>query len=113
MLTRPPRFILRAALLLVLVTASPGMAAPFCAITERTTVCTYTDVQACQHAAEQQQGVCTVDPQALRVPVGSTTPFCLLNSTGTYCAFTAWKACELAAIQYKGLCVVNPQRFPQ
>ena len=108
-----PKIIAITSLLLTL-TASVAMAAPYCAVFAWGKQCDYVDYNECLRAAGTH-GECVTNRQEDRAP-SETAPYCLVTPYGTKCIYDDAPACRMAAsIENSQLiknasCVENPNR---
>ena len=109
----PAKIIIISSLLLAL-TTSVAIAAPYCAVFAWGKVCDYSDLNECLRAAGSDGG-CKINQEEDKAPSG-TAPFCLVTSEGTECIYDDAPACRMAAsintpaFANKVVCVANPNR---
>ena len=107
------RIIIFSSLLLAL-TTSGAIAAPYCAIFAWGKLCDYSDLKECLRAAGSDGG-CEINQEKDKASSG-TAPFCLVTSQGTKCIYEDAQACRMAAsinspaFTQKAVCEVNPNR---
>jgi hypothetical protein len=97
--------------LLSLIAPLPVVAAPFCiesmALPPQ---CMYYDAGLCQQAADQQHGLCAVNPNEVKVSPG-IGHYCLLTSSlVSSCIYTDRRDCQRDATVQHGACVDAPSR---
>lgn len=109
---------LRAAVLILGLAAPIGaQAAPFCVRNEMLAPqCIYYDASECQRDAQQQGGVCSVNPSEFPVQAG-TGQYCLVTSTrASLCVYTDRNTCTVDALRQHGACTdtapIAPSRAP-
>jgi hypothetical protein len=100
--------------LLLALTTSGAIAAPYCAIFAWGKLCDYSDLKECLRAAGSDGG-CEINHEKDKAPSG-TAPFCLVTSQGTKCIYDDAQECRMAAsinspaFTQKAVCEVNPNR---
>jgi hypothetical protein len=95
------------ATVLVLSLAAPvsAIAAPFCVRNQMLAPqCIYYDASECQRDAQQQGGVCSVNPSEFPVQAGSGQ-YCLVTSTrASLCVYSDRNTCTADALRQHGAC---------
>lgn len=101
------------AVLLGLLTPVGGHAAPFCLGTQSVPPqCIYYDADSCRREAGRQGGVCSANPQEVRVST-NIGQFCVMTSQQvSLCIYLDRGTCEIAAAHQHGACVSSPGVAP-
>lgn len=100
--------------LLLALTTSVAIAAPYCAVFAWGKVCDYNNFNDCLRAAGSD-GRCEINQKENKAPSG-TAPFCLVTPQGTKCIYDDASACRMAAsintpaFANKVVCAANPNR---
>ena len=100
--------------LLLALTTSVAIAAPYCAVFAWGKQCDYYDLNECLRAAGSHGG-CEINQKENKAPSG-TAPFCLVTPQGTKCIYDDAPACRMAAsiensaLIKNAVCAVNPNR---
>jgi hypothetical protein len=112
-----PRPFRAAALVLGLAAPVTALAAPFCVRNQMLAPqCIYYDASECQRDAQQQGGVCGVNPSEFPLQAGAGQ-YCLVTSTrASLCVYTDRNTCTADAIRQHGACTdtvqIAPSRAP-
>jgi hypothetical protein len=101
------------AVLLGLLAPAGGQAAPFCLGTQSVPPqCIYYDADSCRREAGRQGGVCSANPQEVRVS-SNIGQFCVMTSQQvSLCIYLDRGTCEIAAAHQHGACVSSPGVAP-
>lgn len=101
------------AVLLGLLASAGAHAAPFCLGTQSVPPqCIYFDADSCRKEAGRQGGVCSANPQEVRVS-SNIGQFCVMTSQQvSLCIYLDRGTCEIAAAHQHGACVSSPGVAP-
>ncbi len=97
--------------ILVIITAPPVHAAPFCIQAPGLKgFCHYHDVHECRKEARRKNGICAANYQEINLPTHSPGSFCLVLSAGNpQCVYHSFAPCEREANRRNGLCITKIQ----
>jgi hypothetical protein len=98
-------FRMKTLLFSLLLTASVGQAAPFCAVFSYGKQCHYYSMSSCEQAAGTS-GSCITNDEETRPPSGSAR-FCVVSAYATECYYYDAQSCRQAAASKNGVCKVN------
>jgi hypothetical protein len=102
-------------LIIVLVTASQALAAPFCVqLTGFPLQCLYSDPASCQQEANRMGGRCTANPAEFKTPAGGSQ-FCVVQSGNVAsCVYPDRASCDTEANRINAACIAaTPTTPPQ
>ena len=100
--------------LLLVLTGSGAIAAPYCAVFAWGKQCDYSDIKECLRAAGSEGG-CEINQKEDKSPLG-TAPFCLVTPQDAKCIYDDAPACHMAAsintpaFTKGAVCEENPNR---